>query len=254
MKTSEKIQDLRKKNNMTQEQLADYLSVSRQSVSKWESGIAYPETEKIIKLSKLFNCSIDYLLNDEAEKDEVVVNDHEKKNHLLYFEYSSKLTIKNIKLIHICFDPKKTAKGIIAIGFRSIGIISLGLLSLGFLSVGVLSLGIIALGCLCLGVFSAGAIAIGVVSLGAIAIGALLSVGAFSVGNFAVGALAFGNYMAVGDRATAKIAIGKTSANGSIYGVASAINDIGKDTVRACIESDVPKGLRWLAYFILSLI
>lgn len=252
MKTGEKIQNLRKENNMTQEQLADYLSVSRQSVSKWESGIAYPETEKIIKLSKLFKCSIDFLLNDEVDKE--IVNNQERKSLFLSFEYNSKLKIKNISVVHICFDPHKTAKGIIAIGYRSIGIISLGLFSIGLFSCGVLSLGIIALGCFCLGVLSLGAIAVGVFAFGAIALGALLAVGAISVGNFAVGALAFGNYMAVGDRATAKIAIGKTSANGGIYGVASTVNDVGKDTIRAFIESDVPRGLRWLANFILSLI
>ncbi|MBQ5889478.1 MAG: helix-turn-helix transcriptional regulator, partial [Clostridia bacterium] len=46
-------------------QLADILGVSRQSISKWESDIAYPETDKLIKMGKLFECSMDYLLNDD---------------------------------------------------------------------------------------------------------------------------------------------------------------------------------------------
>ncbi|MBQ4107828.1 MAG: helix-turn-helix transcriptional regulator, partial [Clostridia bacterium] len=62
MTFGEKLAKLRKENNYTQEQLADKLDVSRQSVSKWESDVAYPETDKLIKLSKLFHCSIDYLL------------------------------------------------------------------------------------------------------------------------------------------------------------------------------------------------
>ena len=66
MTTGQKITELRKKNNITQEQLADLLSVSRQSVSKWESDLAYPETEKLISLSKIFKCSVDYLLKEEA--------------------------------------------------------------------------------------------------------------------------------------------------------------------------------------------
>lgn len=68
MKIGEKISKLRKENNYTQEQLAEILSVSRQSVSKWETDLTYPETEKIIAMSKLFNCSTDYLLKDDADE------------------------------------------------------------------------------------------------------------------------------------------------------------------------------------------
>ena len=69
MTLGEKISKLRKDYNYTQEQLADILGVSRQSISKWESDIAYPETEKLIELGKIFECSMDYLLKDEvAEK------------------------------------------------------------------------------------------------------------------------------------------------------------------------------------------
>lgn len=62
MKTGDKIAKLRKQNNLTQDQLASLLKVSRQSVSKWESNITYPETDKIIRISQIFDCSIDYLL------------------------------------------------------------------------------------------------------------------------------------------------------------------------------------------------
>ena len=61
MTTGEKIAVLRKKKNLTQEQLSEILKVSRQSVSRWEMDTAFPETEKLIKLSKLLDCSIDYL-------------------------------------------------------------------------------------------------------------------------------------------------------------------------------------------------
>lgn len=76
MTFGEKISKLRKDNNYTQEQLADILEVSRQSVSKWESNSAYPETEKLIRLARLFDCSTDYLLKDDItdmKKSEVVV-------------------------------------------------------------------------------------------------------------------------------------------------------------------------------------
>ena len=68
MTLGEKIARQRKELNYTQEQLADILGVSRQSISKWESDIAYPETDKLIELGKLFDCSMDYLLKEEITK------------------------------------------------------------------------------------------------------------------------------------------------------------------------------------------
>ena len=55
MTLGDKLSKLRKENNYTQEQLANVLGVSRQSISKWESNIAYPETDKLIRISELFN-------------------------------------------------------------------------------------------------------------------------------------------------------------------------------------------------------
>ena len=66
MTLGEKIAKQRKEINFTQEQLADILGVSRQSISKWESDIAYPETDKLIELGKLFDCSMDYLLKEDV--------------------------------------------------------------------------------------------------------------------------------------------------------------------------------------------
>ena len=72
MTLGEKIARQRRELNYTQEHLADILGVSRQSISKWESDIAYPETDKLIELGKLFDCSMDYLLKEEIiEKDGV---------------------------------------------------------------------------------------------------------------------------------------------------------------------------------------
>ena len=62
MTIGEKLQQLRKDSNYTQEELADIMNVSRQSISKWESDVAFPETERLITLSKLYQCSIDYLV------------------------------------------------------------------------------------------------------------------------------------------------------------------------------------------------
>lgn len=66
MSFNEKLQYLRKENKLSQEQLADMLDVTRQSVSKWESGTTYPEMDKLIMLCKIFKCSLDDLTNDEV--------------------------------------------------------------------------------------------------------------------------------------------------------------------------------------------
>ena len=69
MTTGQKIAMERKELNLTQEGLADRLGVSRQAVSRWEVDAAFPETEKLLALSKLFGCSIDYLLNNDIDKE-----------------------------------------------------------------------------------------------------------------------------------------------------------------------------------------
>lgn len=70
MNFAEKLKLLRKERNITQEELAELLSVSRQAVSKWESGTGYPETEKLLIISKGLNVSLDYLLLDETVLEE----------------------------------------------------------------------------------------------------------------------------------------------------------------------------------------
>ena len=61
---SEKIKNLRRKYRLSQEELAERLQVSRQSVSKWECGSSTPEIEKIVQLSNLFQVTKYYLLSD----------------------------------------------------------------------------------------------------------------------------------------------------------------------------------------------
>lgn len=65
MEFNEKLQQLRKQNNLTQEQLAEQLYVSRTAISKWESGKGYPNIESLKCISKLFAVSIDTLLSGE---------------------------------------------------------------------------------------------------------------------------------------------------------------------------------------------
>lgn len=69
---ADKIIALRKKNGWSQEDLAEKMKVSRQSVSKWEGAQAVPDLEKILRLSELFGVSTDYLLKDELGEEEYV--------------------------------------------------------------------------------------------------------------------------------------------------------------------------------------
>ena len=66
MSFAENLKYIRKKHNITQEQLADILSVSRQAISKWESGFGYPETEKLLIISKELKVSLDYLFSERC--------------------------------------------------------------------------------------------------------------------------------------------------------------------------------------------
>jgi transcriptional regulator with XRE-family HTH domain len=67
MTFGEKLQSLRKQSGLSQERLASQLTVSRQAISKWELDSSLPDIENIIQISKLFNVSIDYLLDDDIE-------------------------------------------------------------------------------------------------------------------------------------------------------------------------------------------
>ena len=67
MLLSEKLYMLRKKQSLSQEQLAEQLNVSRQAISKWESGQSMPDPEKLIAISEFFQVSLDYLLKEDLE-------------------------------------------------------------------------------------------------------------------------------------------------------------------------------------------
>ena len=65
---ADKIIENRKKNGWSQEELANRLGVSRQSVSKWESAQAVPDLKKILQLAEVFGVTTDYLIKDEIEE------------------------------------------------------------------------------------------------------------------------------------------------------------------------------------------
>lgn len=73
---SEKLQLIRKNKGLTQEELAEKLSVSRQAVAKWESGQVHPEITNLIQISNLFNVTVDYLVRDQ----ECMINCADRSN------------------------------------------------------------------------------------------------------------------------------------------------------------------------------
>ena len=84
MTIGERIAEERKKKGMTQEDMAGKLNLSRQAISKWESGSSFPDTENLLKLSLLFSVSVDYLLKGESveekkEEEERIAREKEEE-------------------------------------------------------------------------------------------------------------------------------------------------------------------------------
>ena len=71
MTFGEKLFHLRKEKGLSQEALAEQVGTTRQAISKWENDQGFPETEKLLQLSNIFEISIDYLLKDEQSSNTV---------------------------------------------------------------------------------------------------------------------------------------------------------------------------------------
>lgn len=212
MDFAEKLIVLRKKAGLSQEQLADRLGVTRQSVSKWESGMTLPELGKIIVISEMFNVSVDYLVKGNAGEPlqgeaaglkEAAIEEHLAKieRYFCGFEYVSKTKIGGIPLVCVRFNPNRNyvvAKGIIAIGNVAVGVFAVGGISLGVIGIGGIGIGALAVGGVALGGFALGAAAVGIVALGASALG-IYAGGVAAMGReIAVGISASSNKTAVG--------------------------------------------------------
>lgn len=227
MEFSEKLMSLRRREGMSQEQLADRLGVTRQSVSKWESGAAMPELVKLIALSELFGVSVDYLVKDwleedrrEAEPDipdspfsaqqaarlEQKVDDLTRSINGHIYRYDSRTRIFGLPLVSVRVGflrrhrmaREDVARGVIAIGNAAIGVVSLGIVSIGLLSFGCLAVGLLALGIVALGPLAAGVAALGYMAFGVSALG-FYAGGVCAVGtDIAVGVAAASAGTAVG--------------------------------------------------------
>ena len=114
MELNEKLQQLRKQKNLTQEELAQALYVSRTAISKWESGRGYPSIDSLKAIANFFSVSIDELLSGE-ELLTLAEEDHKQKNrHLLDLVFG----LVDLSVLLILFLPlfgQKTDGGVVSV-------------------------------------------------------------------------------------------------------------------------------------------
>ena len=232
MKLGEHIYHLRKQKGISQEQLAEEINVTRQTISNWELDSTSPNPEQLKLLSKTLSVSIDELLDNDT-----IV---QKTKPVFGYEYISKTKIKGIPLVHVNLGLGhgiKKAKGIIAIGDIAKGEIALGGIALGLFSLGGVSLGLLALGGLALALLlSVGGVSIGSIALGGMAIG-FFSIGGLSIGLYSIGGCSIAKYIAAGDYAYGHIAIGN-----HVKGTVELIkNEVTSSEIRNIIVEHFPR-------------
>ena len=263
LKLSEKLQLLRNNNRLSQEELAEKLGISRQAISKWESGKSIPDLNKLVSISELYNVTIDSLVKDTDEiyildskeikisaeqkpekvddkKTQLVININ--RGYPLEYEYKSNKILFGLPLVHINIGRGfKKSRGIISIGNISCGIISLGFISYGILSFGFISIGLITLALLSIGLLLAvGVISLGIFSIGEVSVG-IFSIGAISIGKYAVGASAIASDIAIGDYARANIAIGNNAEGTQSISLQTSASDI-----KNLIKQEYPNLSEWV--------
>ena len=91
LETANRLYELRKKHNLSQEELAEKLGVSRQAVSKWERSEASPDTDNLIALAKIYDLSLDELIYGEKEEkekseEEIKENTSSKSDESVYID------------------------------------------------------------------------------------------------------------------------------------------------------------------------
>lgn len=251
MELSERLRNLRREKGWSQEELADRIGVSRQALSKWESGQSVPELEKLVVLSELYGVSLDSMVKGTEEgKSEPRGEIHRP---LWYwgptYEYKSERTWRGMPLLHINLGyGMRKARGVIAIGNFAKGIVAMGFVAQGIVSLGLLSLGVVGLGVFALGLLGMGAVSAGVFSLGAVALG-IFTFGAVSVGMFSFGACSIASHVAIGDYASGHVAVGRIAKGVKTIVDTSPNHDfslIKAAEVRSAIEGEFPHLWKWI--------
>lgn len=249
MELAERLQKLRKEKGYSQEELGDVLGISRQAISKWESGQSFPDINNLLKLSDIYGVTTDFLLKGEdSYKDCDEESESHKSSRIYHFygrveyEYVSKKKIFGVPLLHINIGRGlKKAKGIIAVGNISIGLLSIGMISAGVFSIGLLSLGIISLAMLGIGILvSLGAISIGTLAVGGIAIG-IYTIGGLSIGVYSIGGCSIASKVAIGGYARGHLAIGNEAIGERVINVVNnKFSSISADEVINVVKEEFP--------------
>jgi transcriptional regulator with XRE-family HTH domain len=249
MNFADKLQSYRKQKGMSQENLADVIGVSRQAVSKWESGQSYPEIDKMIAISELFGVSVDHLVKDVQEEaggasqaGYVPVVSYAELRSLFHYEYKSKRTLFGLPLVHINVGRGVyVAKGIFAIGTIAMGAVSIGAVALGGLCLGAISLGLFSLAAVALGLlFAGGGLAVGAIAAGGVAVG-IFAVGGLSLGMYALGGCAIASKVAVGGYASGHIAIGETAKGAYTFLINSdGSGSFAAEQVKQLVDQEYP--------------
>lgn len=240
MNFSENLMRLRKEKGLSQEALGEKIGVTRQTVSKWETGETTPEMNKLIELAQFFAVSLDELVGkDPAEKSLPV----RYIGILFHYEYASKRTVRGIPLLHVNLGiGLKRAKGIIAIGNIAQGVIAIGGVSIGIVALGGVGIGLLALGALAIGLLAAaGGIAAGAVAVGGVALG-LLSIGGLAAGVYSLGGCAFAGQIAAGGYASGTVAIGD-----AVKGAVTLdVNTCTGAEIEQAIRETLPRTAEWI--------
>lgn len=283
------LKTLRQKRGLSQEQLAEALGTSRQTISKWESGAALPDAINLLSLSDYFGVSTDALLrglseeeadapspdySDSPEAPPITDQTPPRKEEAdapspadplfrrasrlpgrgrLEFEYISQKKLFGLPLIHVHVGlGLYRAKGVFALGMLSRGLVSMGILSMGLLSFGLLSLGLLAFGGFSMGLAAFGGFAIGALAVAGIAAG-LFAIGGISLGVISVGGVAIASHIAVGGVAIAPTALDLAK------GVAYILTETGTVTLTAAevegyLLTNMPALPAWLVKLIVELL
>lgn len=249
MTFSERLTELRKSKGWSQEQLGERLSVTRQTVSKWELGSTTPEMEKLAAMSELFGISIDALVKGGETAPTQELSDEKpqrSRSNKAHFEYKSARMVRGVPLVHVNIGlGKYKARGIFAIGNAAVGVFALGLaaagvVSVGLVTIGVLSLaafaaiGILACGGAACGVFAAGGAAVGVFAAGGAAVGWL------ACGGAAAGKYAFGGYASATDIAFGGFARGIIAIGENVEGKCVITEAVSQEEFRAAAANYLP--------------
>lgn len=265
------LKTLRQGRGLSQEQLAEALGTSRQTISKWESGAALPDAINLLSLSDFFGVPTDTLLrgvspdsfDSPASSDSPDSSDSFDSSDFFEEPYTSSDTsfhapstgdaptrppkrpfrlpgrgrlefeyISQKKLFGLPLIHVHVGAGLYrAKGVFALGMISSGLISMGLLSMGLLSFGLLSMGLLSFGGFVLGAAAFGGVAAGILA-AAGIAIGLFAIGGISLGGIAVGGIAIASHIAVGGLAIAPLSLD-LVKGIAYVLTETGTITLTA---------------------